>query len=369
MAGSVERIPALDGVRGVAVLAVFGSHAGVPGLSLGGVGVDVFFVLSGYLITTILINEIVRSGTISPPRFYLRRIRRLTPALLLLTVLYVLVAPFAWSERSTAEHAGLSALSFLYLMDYARAFWIGHNPLVHTWSLAVEEHFYLVWPFALLAVARWVPVRHWLKVLAVAYLAATLWRCVSVDLFGWPATYFRFDSRLSALILGSVLAALLRGETTARERSLWTLGLVAGACLISALAIRSYGGAEGTGAWATLGIALTEAVSLAVILAVVERHREGTPTLLTRALSGAAMVYVGQISYGLYLFHHPLTYWLYGHHWTVVLAISLPAALGLAALSYHLVERPVLEGRALSWLSRSVQPTLRPEPGRPDPTR
>jgi peptidoglycan/LPS O-acetylase OafA/YrhL len=150
MTGSSSRIPALDGVRGVAVLAVFASHAGIPGFSLGGMGVDAFFVLSGYLITSILLAEIARTGSISLPKFYLRRIKRLTPALLTLTVLYAILAPFVWVERSAAEHAGLSALSFFYLMDYARAFWVGHSPLVHTWSLAVEEHFYLVWPFALL---------------------------------------------------------------------------------------------------------------------------------------------------------------------------------------------------------------------------
>jgi len=345
MSRTLQRIPALDGVRGVAVLLVFASHARVPGFSLGGAGVDAFFVLSGYLISAILIGEIARSGTVSLPRFYLRRIRRLTPALLALTLLYALLAPFVWPERSAAEHAGLSALGFLYLMDYARAFFVGHSPLVHTWSLAVEEHFYLVWPFVLIAMSRWVPVRHWLKLLAAAYLAATLWRCLSVDIHGWEATYFRFDARLSALILGSLLAVLFKLEAPPRQRQAWAFALIAGACAIAALAIWTYDGRETTGGWATLGIAIAEALSLAVILTIVERHGAGRSSLLTRALSGAALVYVGRVSYGLYLYHHPLTYWLYGHHWSVVVLIGLPLALSLAALSYHLIEQPVLNGR------------------------
>jgi peptidoglycan/LPS O-acetylase OafA/YrhL len=282
----------------------------------------------------------------------------------MLTLLYAMLAPLVWSERSGAEHAGLAALSFFYLMDYARAFWVGHSPLVHTWSLAVEEHFYLVWPLALLAMSRWVPVRHWLKVLAAAYLAATVWRCVSVDLTGWAATYFRFDTRLSALMLGSLLAALFNSKTDARERQIWAIALIAGACAIAASAIRIYDGADTTGGWATLGIALAEAASLAVILTIVERHRDGTPSWLCRALSGAALTYVGRISYGFYLFHYPLTYWLYGHHWSVVVAVSLPLGLGLAALSYHLIEQPVLKGQLPFRLAPPLSAAPEPEPAR-----
>lgn len=353
------RIPALDGVRGVAVLAVFASHARVPGFSLGGAGVDAFFVLSGFLITSILISEIERTDSIALPRFFLRRIKRLTPALLLLTVIYAALAPFIWRQWSAAEHAGLSALSFFYLMDYARAFWIGHNPLTHTWSLAVEEHFYLLWPFVLLALARWVPVRRWLMVLAAAYLAATVWRCVSVDLYGWTATYFRFDTRLSALILGSLLAVLFATDTAQRGRQVWTSALAAGAIIISAFAVRLYDGAESTGQWATLGIAIIEALSLAVILTIVERHREGTSSLLTRMLSVGPIVYVGRISYGLYLFHHPLTYGLYHYHWTTALLISLPVSFALAALSFHLVEHPILRGQAPFRLGSRLRPSPR----------
>ncbi|MGH6923910.1 MAG: acyltransferase family protein [Propylenella sp.] len=352
-----NRIPALDGLRGVAVLAVFASHAGVPGFALGGVGVDVFFVLSGYLITSILLGEIARTGSISLPRFYLRRVKRLTPALFALTFVYAIVAPMI-AGGSPAEHAGLSALSFFYLMDYARAFWIGHGPLVHTWSLAVEEHFYLVWPLVLIAMSRWLPIRHWLKVLAIAYLAATLWRCASVDFFGWAPTYFRFDTRMSALILGSLLAVLFKFGASARERQVWIYALIAGACSIAVLAIRMYDGAENTGGWATLGIAIAEAVSLAVILIVVEQHGSGSANLLMRALSGAALTYVGRISYGLYLFHHPLTYWLWGHHWSVIVLISLPLSFALAALSYRFIEQPILEGRnPLSLLTWRPVPT------------
>jgi peptidoglycan/LPS O-acetylase OafA/YrhL len=143
-------------------------------------------------------------------------------------------------------------------------------------------------------------------VLAIAYLAATAWRCLSIDLFGWRSAYFRFDTRLSALILGSLLN-------------------------------------------------------------VVERHREGTSGLLTDILSRRTLVQVGKISYGLYLYHYPLTYWLYGKDWRLVLAVTLPAALLLAALSYRYLEQPILNGRALPWLFPRSAPEHRPDAAEPAP--
>jgi len=345
MSAPAKYVPALDGLRGVAVLAVFASHARIPGFELGGVAVDIFFVLSGYLITSILLAEIKRTGGISLPRFYLRRIKRLAPALLLLSLLYAIFAPLILADRNAAEHAGISALSFFYLMDYARAFFIGHNALVHTWSLAVEEHFYLVWPLALLALARWVPTRRWLLALAIAYVAATAWRCLSIDLFGWRSAYFRFDTRLSALILGSALAVLFTRETTSRERNVWTLSMIAVAIVMTAFACWYYDGAETTGGWGTLGLALAEAASLRMILNVVEHHREGASGLLTRILSQRQLVQIGKISYGVYLFHFPLTYALWDKPWPVVLAIGLPISLALAAISYRFLEQPILNGR------------------------
>jgi len=361
-------IPALDGLRGVAVLTVFASHTGIPGFAVGGVAVDIFFVLSGYLITSILVGEITRSGTILLPRFYLRRIRRLAPALLVLALAYALVAPFAFPGKSAAEHAGIAAISFFYLMDYARAFFIGHNALVHTWSLAVEEHFYLVWPLALLALARWLPVRRWLMVLALAYLAATAWRCLSIDLFGWRASYFRFDTRLSALILGSLLAVLFSAETTPRQRNFWTLASVAAAIGITSFACWYYDGAETTGGWGTLGIALAEAVSVRVILSAVETWRTGTSTALTEILSQRALVWVGKISYGVYLYHYPIAHWLHGENWVLVTAVTLPATLLLAALSYRYVEQPILNGTSFFHRAAARAPAAPVDPAVMEPT-
>src|SRR4051812_5944530 len=135
--------PALDGLRAVAVVLVIADHCSVPIFNQGYFGVDLFFVLSGFLITRLLTDEIDATGQIDLSRFYLRRLLRLTPPLLLFLAAYLLIAPSLWPQVDFASHARDVALVAFYLSDYSQAFW--HNPkvMIHTWSLSVEEHFYL----------------------------------------------------------------------------------------------------------------------------------------------------------------------------------------------------------------------------------
>ena len=130
-------VPALDGIRAIAAAAVMAFHAWIPGAKGGFLGVDVFFVLSGYLITSILLQERQRTGHIDLGRFYLRRVRRLYPALLLLLVVCVGLGPFLWSKYTVEWHLGAGAIAGLYLSDYAWAVDFPMRHLAHTWSLAV----------------------------------------------------------------------------------------------------------------------------------------------------------------------------------------------------------------------------------------
>jgi peptidoglycan/LPS O-acetylase OafA/YrhL len=330
-------IAALDGVRAFAVLAVFAQHAGVPGTGGAGIAVDVFFVLSGFLISGILLDEVKRSGRIDLFGFYKRRFLRLTPALLLTLLFYVLAAP---------HDVGSALISLFYLTDYARAFFVAPGPLSHTWSLAVEEHFYLIWPVALLWLCRLSP-KKLIPLLIGLYALATAHRCGTFWIDGYDATYFRFDTRLSGLILGSLLAALLRSDLGREKVALASIGVGLGIAGTFALLMRDSS--------LTLGIAIAEAAALLTILTVVEGKEAPA---LTRVLTQPWLIYVGRISYGLYLFHHPMTFVLHdemGMHWLLVTAITLPLSLALAALSYHFVERPVMEwGRKAHERARGV---------------
>jgi peptidoglycan/LPS O-acetylase OafA/YrhL len=308
----------------VAVLTVFAQHAGVPGTLGGGAAVDVFFVLSGFLITGILLDEIGRTGGVDLYGFYKRRFFRLTPALAATALAYSVAAP---------QDVGAALLSLFYLTDYARAFLVEAGPMSHTWSLAVEEHFYLLWPLALLGLCRLQP-RALIPILMALYALATAHRCGAFWMDGYDAAYFRFDTRLSGLILGSLLAVLLRSDCSRDGITLGSIGI--GLCVAGAFAY--FSGQTSL----TLGIAIAEATALRVILTTLQEREASS---LTRFLSQPWLVYVGQISYGLYLFHHPATFILkerMGLHWTHVVALALPASLAVASLSYHLVERPIL---------------------------
>ncbi len=123
---------------------VISDHCGVPVFDQGYFGVDLFFVLSGFLITRLLVDEIDATGRVDVQRFYLRRLLRLTPPLLLFLTAYLVIAPSLWPQLDLMVHVRDVALVAFYLSDYSQAFWNNPKVLIHTWSLSVEEHFYLI---------------------------------------------------------------------------------------------------------------------------------------------------------------------------------------------------------------------------------
>lgn len=172
--------PALDGIRALAALTVAVYHARFPGLPGGFFGVDVFFVLSGYLITRLLLDEQARSGGLRLDRFIVRRVRRLLPALLLMLLVYLLAAPWLFPDVAFAKHLRDAFLSAIYVVNYAAALGAGVSVLGHVWSLAVEMQFYLLWPLVLLGLLR-LPRPVAMGVILVLYMLATAMRWWSAD--------------------------------------------------------------------------------------------------------------------------------------------------------------------------------------------
>lgn len=287
--------PALDGLRAIAVLAVVEYHSEWHiGYGWKGVlGVDVFFVLSGFLITSILLQEEARGG-IRLLDFYVRRARRLYPALAVLVAAMMAVGWVHWT-------GALNAL--LYLGDY----FAPAGALSHTWSLAVEEHYYLLWPLLLPMLAR-MKRSHAIWLLGAVYAASWAW--AELNTWGWRES-FRFDTRMSGLVLGSLLAFLPRDSKL-------PFALLAG---VSVALMLGY----------THQRPFVEAVTACVILL----SYQTTIPFLTRS----PFVYIGKISYGIYLYHWPVTFALKKpldgmEHLIATAAISI----GLAALSFHTVE-------------------------------
>lgn len=318
-----SRWPALDGLRGVAILLVFAFHLPLQIFRAGSYGVILFFVLSGFLITTILLRELDSNGSMAFRRFYARRARRLLPALLLVIIghlvlqLTVLDEPERWWDRTWPVLA--------YVSNFSAAAGVNLVHMAHTWSLAIEEHFYLLWPAILLLLPR----RH--RFLVVSGLAAGFmtWR-VALLVAGAPdiRVFFATDANAFAPLLGCALAIGLHEKRIAAPSSnvsaLSIAALIAAACLPVDFADRRL-------LWGALPIGLISAVA---IHAAVNRP--------TTWLENRVLGWFGTISYGLYLWH----YLLISLPWE---RLPLPPLLGMAAtpiavawLSWRFVEAPLL---------------------------
>jgi len=320
--------PALDGIRALSILSVVLFHCEVPGAHGGFIGLDVFFVLSGYLITSLLTAE-HRHGGIEIGRFYARRALRLYPTLLLMVAVYVGLAPILWP----AEDRWLSAvLAALYVYDYALAFWELAYTIGHTWSLGVEEKFYLLWPLVLPLLLR---TRHPVRWLVFAFLAVTAWRYFVAMNWTWSQAYFRFDTRMSGILLGAI-AALTHFKVS---KHVLAMACVA---LLVLMALPSLPTSHQTEA-VTLSITLAELSAFVLICYAAEHGR-------AKFLASALMVYIGRLSYGIYLWHFPLALLLRDTQplW-ITLSATLAFSFTMASICLHLVDTPLKRWRQKAW--------------------
>jgi peptidoglycan/LPS O-acetylase OafA/YrhL len=352
--------PSLDGIRALAVIMVLGFHAAAPGAAGGYLGVDVFFVLSGFLITSLLMNEIEATGSIRFGRFYLRRCLRLTPALLLMLAAYLVFAPIAWPQMAFATDVRDVLISTFYLSDYASAFWALPRYLRHTWSLSVECHFYLLWPLVTLFFVPRISRANFCALLAVLYVVFTGWR-VYCDLDGsggYTHSYYRFDTRLSGLTAGSLLAVLI---PYMKARMSPRLADVVAVLAIVAIAVCSWRFHVQSNAAMIFGITVVELAAVALIYVCLAPERSVVRAMFAHPVAS----YVGKVSYGIYLWHYPIFVYLWGRHpWYVVLFGGGLAAFALAVVSYHTVERVARRyARSLSEDSPRNVPTSVSQPG------
>jgi peptidoglycan/LPS O-acetylase OafA/YrhL len=334
--------PALDGLRGVAVLMVVCFHGGWSWMSGGYVGVSVFFTLSGFLITRLLLDEHDRRGRVDVVRFWTRRLRRLAPAsLACLLAVGVFGTLGAFGDVPDLGRDILGALlqlanwfSLTGETSYAEQVLATRSPLDHFWSLAIEEQFYWLWPLVMVAVMRrGRPDRAVLVLTALAMVAAPL----TATLFGGDAAYWATPARAGEILVGASLAAVLHRRAAAPSARVGWLGMPALAIILwAAVAWPSASGPAYEGWLPVFALA-----SGALILSIQVRSP------LRRALAWRPLTGLGVISYGVYLYHWPVFLVLddRGNGPTPGrFLVQVVVTVAIAAVSYRWFERPIRRG-------------------------
>ncbi|AQP47556.1 hypothetical protein BW730_08700 [Tessaracoccus aquimaris] len=353
-------VPSLDGLRTIAVGLVIAFHLSVPGLAPGFAGVDVFFVLSGYLITAGLLADTAKHGRPRFARFWQRRFLRLLPAATLVLIAVLTYATFLMPVYRRAAAAGDVGWTAVYLANWhfmeANSYFSSDGSaslLLHMWSLAVEEQFYFVWPIAIGLIA-WLARKARLRTALIAVTAVLtlasiarlpqLYLTASVD-----RAYMGTDSKAFEPLLGALLAILVsddrvRDALARHHKALTAVGIAAVAAVLPFLG--------GPSPFYFFGGALLLSLGVVVLMAALVC---GPGTLVERALAWGPMAYLGRISYGLYLWHWPWAVWMgiahVEHFQPARAAVALAGTVVTSVASYHLVEQPIRRGRLTAWFT------------------
>lgn len=354
-----EYHPALDGLRAVAVIAVVLFHAGatsdLSSVAPGGfIGVSVFFTLSGYLVTTLLLRQIAGGGGLDLGRFWTRRLKRLAPASLVVVFVTVLLSSRFWPGMTTSD-----ALAGAFGYTNWHVIWSGEDALLRTivgplgpfWSLAIEEQFYLLLVVVVIVAVRTArPIRTLTIVIACGWSASVVVQLLA----DWPQYQLEFSTitRASELLAGSALAVLIhaRPEIQARLSSLLRpVGIVAMSIVVLLAATTDY-----DPPWLLHGgYGAMSLVNAALVMSLL------APGPLTRALAWAPAVAIGRLSYSWYLVHWPVILMLTpdrtGLESWALLALKVVASLAVAMILHRAVEQPV---RRLDVPRRSVVVTF-----------
>jgi peptidoglycan/LPS O-acetylase OafA/YrhL len=384
-----EHVDALDGLRGLAVIGVVLYHGGVSWLGGGFLGVELFFVLSGFLITSLLVGEWLRRGRIGLKRFWGRRARRLLPALIVLIVAIGVAYTAAGATKAVPGLFGDGLGALFYYANWHQIAAGGSyfaasgpvSPFQHTWSLAIEEQFYLVWPLVVLAVlwavrSRGGPPVRTLQTLLTVALAGVIASAIDCALLsGGGASvdrlYYGTDTRATGLLAGAALAiglalrrqrqaeaAAVRAAVSSPRRPRLPAPTLKWAAP-AALALVLVGMRVATGSspwlfpWGFLALDLAAVVLIAALVLA-----PGSP--VDRVLSFAPLRGAGVISYGIYLWHFPLFLWLTtaatGLSGWRLLVLRVGATVTVSWLSYVLVEQPIRRRQVPNWSLRWLAP-------------
>lgn len=350
-------ITGLDGIRAIAVIMVLAYHLKLALFKSGFLGVTVFFVLSGYLITGILISEVEEKGTIDLKNFWLRRIRRLVPAVMSMAVVIIFVSAVVNRVIFTkgCKDFVASVLGFnnwwqiFNKVSYFEAAG-APSPFTHCWSLAIETQFYLIYPLILLAVYKLAKGRgngrakRGLLIAGVTLLLALISVILMAALFNpqqdASRVYYGTDTRAFSLLFGALLAILWEYRMVPRKLSAG-INMVLGTVSLVVLIVMTMTISGSSNFWYRGGQFVGTILTVLVVYAV-----SGRKTLLSRFLSNPVLKWIGDRSYSIYLWHYPIilliSKGIKASWWITLIEIVLSVV--LAELSYRFIETPIRHG-------------------------
>ncbi len=346
--------PDIEGLRAIAVVLVVLFHADLGPFGGGFIGVDVFFVVSGFLITSLLLNEVAGTGTLALPNFWARRARRLLPASCLVIVATLVAAQWLYDPLLLGDLAREAVAACGFVINYVFAFReangdggyfdadVAKSPLLHFWSLAVEEQFYLIWPLVIYGLARTAKrLRHELMLVIVVLWIASLAACVWLTDRQPSWAFYSLPTRAWELLTGAFLAISITSLRRIRRPLVVPMAVGGLAAIVVASIVY-----DSTTTFP--GVAAAVPV-LGTALVIAAGSSLAAPATIRSVLGSAPMLWTGQRSYAIYLWHWPALV-LIGYQWgplsTTQTVAVVAGSVGLAALSFHLVENPV---RHSSW--------------------
>lgn len=362
----IDRIKSFDSLRALAMMAVILCHACGPLFRGGWIGVDLFFALSGYLITSLLLSEYAGNNTISLKNFYIKRTMRLLPPMLVL----LLIANVLWplSKLPVSANQGLSNISAIfYSINFVKDTAVGN--LSHIWSLSVEEQFYFIWPAVILMLLK-LPQQKIIRAILIMVIALSVFRIVifnyrsALTWGNFSIDPYRFTfCRLDCTLLGAMLSFLLNGKAAVkagafftRKRMSWMTPLAIAMLLLVVVLV-----ASNNPVWYNGGFIITNALCIFVVYAAIkyQEHRMFTNSILN---------WLGKRSYGIYLYHFPIFVYLEQYHvlhnrtsFVIITVLRLLISITVAGISYKYLEQPILNLRSRIRLKRHTQSQPTPE--------
>jgi peptidoglycan/LPS O-acetylase OafA/YrhL len=360
--------PDIDGLRAIAIISVIAYHAGFPGFSGGFVGVDIFFVISGFLITSLLFNEAAATGRVNLGAFYARRVRRLMPAGLVVVAVTLLLGaiflPPASNEQLSLARTAIAFAYFgsnFYFFRTTGGYFDAPSyslPLLHTWSLAVEEQYYLIWPLIMLLIFRFSGSRRTEGLMRTrsmwvlgAMLVASLALSIGTTRDHQNFAFFLLPARIWEFAIGGMVG--LAGSAFYTRLRPWAEGLAVAGLALIVYSVVALDHATPFPGW----VAIFPVLGSALLIAGTTADEGG---FVRRILAVRPMVFIGLLSYSWYLWHWPLLslYRIYnlGVQDAAANAVIITMALILAWLTYVLIENPIRVRRPGPF--RAVRPTL-----------